>query len=256
MGRTQHKLETLTCDKAGLRKAVSTAQARLSQHQRLNRQLLQRDLAAATALLRMRCSGGPPRAGTRIGGAPASERHPKPVASSAELRRAASESTAHAMPQSHRMLATSSAYQAAVLFCKRPLPRPVCTFTQHAACSFQDLSSASGGLSMGDMLPSFATHVRAYRSAQAARMQCHAEDVCWHYRLRPEVAPGVPLSCSCQLGSQECTMSFLLFWLLAVLELAFLTDEAESLRSAGTSGVRFHASMLFGACGAVASWCL
>jgi hypothetical protein len=93
---------------------------------------------------------------------------------------------------------------------------------------------------LADMLPNMGLHVRVCRAALASRMRCHASDVCWHLQLGHEVAPGMKLSFSCQLGSVECSNSFLLFWLLSNLQFAFLADEADALKDAMSYGA--HAS--------------
>jgi hypothetical protein len=113
-------------------------------------------------------------------------------------------------------------------------------FAHHASVSFRDIVVASGGLSFADLYLSFCVQLRAFCAAQAACMRCRVEDVCWRLHSGPEAAPGVPLSFSVQLGSPGRPVSFLLFWLLSLLEMAFLVDEAEALHKMRIEGARPH----------------
>jgi hypothetical protein len=51
-----------------------------------------------------------------------------------------------------------------------------------------------------------------------------ARDVCWHFQLGYEAAPGVPLSLSTHVGSSACFASFHVSYLLLLLDSSLLVD--------------------------------
>jgi hypothetical protein len=213
----QHERKLLERRISELKHAVATVRTILSQQQRRRSRLRERDYAAASALLDALCTSAPPEAAASIP-------HMKFWPSSLSTARppVCCNATEPSRSLTHKA---------------RPLRR-VSAFAEHAALWYQAVSDAAGGLAMADMSPNMGLHVRACRTALASRMCCPASDVCWHLQLGHEVAPGVQLSCSCQLGSVECSNSFLLFWLLSMLESAFLADEADALQDAVSNGVQ------------------
>jgi hypothetical protein len=204
-----------------IKDAVAKARTALSDLQQHRRQLRAWDYTVATALLHARAASE-----TRIASAPG-----------ARADRVLLSQPGSATLQPAHMMAQSDAARAVVRLPRmRQAPVGVSASAKHAAFTFQDVSDVAGGLTMADMLPNIGMHVRACHAALAARLGCHAADVCWYLGLGLEVAQGVQLSICCQLDSAECLNSLLLFWLLSILQFAFLVDEAGSLRHAQSDG--------------------
>jgi hypothetical protein len=112
-------------------------------------------------------------------------------------------------------------------------PRPVTTFRHHAPLSIDlvaaHASSHAAPASWPDVLADFGYHTAAYQAAAAQRGGLQRRDVCWFLQLPWQVAPGVPLSFSTQIGSDECCASSSLAMSLLSLEEVMLRSERRLL---------------------------
>jgi hypothetical protein len=117
--------------------------------------------------------------------------------------------------------------------------RPIRAFRYHAPLSIDLIaahaSSHAAPASWTDVLAHFGYHTAAYQTAAAQRGGLQRRDVCWFVQLPWQVASGVPLSFSTQMGSDECCASATLAMTIVSLE-AVMLSKAQRLRMHDNTG--------------------